>query len=192
MHARHPLLAVFISVLLLLAPIAAARSEQQPHIALGELAVRIHELVNREREAHGLHPLAWNEALATIAREHSEDMRERGYLDHVNPDGETPTDRGYRAGFRCRKKYDRHFEEGLAENLCRNSLFRAIRYTRTEERETAERLWRTLEELAASTVQSWMNHEEHRENLLNDHHDTQGIGIAIDGDGRVYVTQLFC
>lgn len=181
-----------IPCLLLLLGLAPARGAERPDIDPPQLAARIHELANLERQAHGLQPLAWNDALAEIAAEHSADMRARSYLSHVNPEGETPTDRGNRAGYRCRTRFDGFYEEGLAENLCRNSLFHATRYTYVGDREIRERLWNSLEQLAESTVRSWMEHDGHRENILNPRHGSEGIGIAIAEDGKVYVTQLFC
>lgn len=180
---------LFIFALIFSAPDSGAA---QPEIDPQKLAARIHELVDQERTKHNLPPLAWNEALAEIALKHSEDMRENEYLSHTNRSGETPSERGVKAGFICRKKYDSYYEVGLAENLLQNSLFHATRYTISKTGETRERLWNTLEELASSTVQGWMTSEEHRENILNPRHDTEGIGVAIAEDGKVYITQLFC
>jgi len=192
MHGRFKLLLVLCSCLLALGCPRSGACAAKPAIDLAKLTARIHELVNVERVSHDMAPLAWNEALADIAREHSEDMRDHQYLNHVNPRGETPTDRGLRAGFRCRKKYDNYYEEGLAENLCRNSLFHATKYTSVRDEETREFLWNSLEELASSTVRSWMESKKHRENLLDPHHDTEGIGVAVAEDGKVYITELFC
>ena len=51
------------------------------------------ELVNIERENHGLHKLEKDEELADVAREHSRDMYLRNFFDHNNPDGKSPFDR---------------------------------------------------------------------------------------------------
>ncbi|HKK08451.1 MAG TPA: CAP domain-containing protein, partial [Gemmatimonadota bacterium] len=48
------------------------------------------ERVLRDRRAAGRGPLAWDPALAAIARDHSRDMVRRGYLGHVSPDGDGP------------------------------------------------------------------------------------------------------
>lgn len=192
MNNLSRLIAALCSFLLLVILPGESRGADQPRIDHERLVSRIHELVNRERSSHGLPPLAWNGALAEIASAHSEDMRERRYLSHVTPEGETPTDRGNEAGFRCRKKYDGFYEEGLAENLCRNSLFHATKYTYENGQETRGHLWNTLEEIAASTVHSWMEHAEHRANILNPRHGSEGIGLAVAADGKVYITQLFC
>jgi uncharacterized protein YkwD len=44
-------------------------------------------------------PLALNEALTITARLHSQDMADRGFFNHVNPDGLNPTDRAVAQGY---------------------------------------------------------------------------------------------
>jgi len=56
-----------------------AQGEEQ---ALIELEKETFRLINVEREERGLPPVIWNEALHNGAREHSEDMQERGELYH--------------------------------------------------------------------------------------------------------------
>jgi uncharacterized protein YkwD len=41
--------------------------------------------VNEERKKAGLAPLVWNDTLAKVARERSEDMIRRGYFSHQDP-----------------------------------------------------------------------------------------------------------
>ena len=43
----------------------------------------------------------------------------------------------------------------------------------------------------AEAVQSWMNSQGHRENLLNSEFGNIGVGVALDSDGRLYWTQMF-
>lgn len=47
-------------------------------------------------------PLSMEARLRCAARVHSLDMVERGFFDHVNPDGESPFDRMERAGYQFR------------------------------------------------------------------------------------------
>lgn len=56
------------------------------------------ELMNAHRASVGCAPLAWHEGTARVAKQHSEDMVERNFFDHTNPDGETPFDRLRNAG----------------------------------------------------------------------------------------------
>ena len=55
-------------------------------------------LVNAARAEVGCAPLAQDEGLATVARAHSADMRDRAFFDHVNPDGLDPFERAEAAG----------------------------------------------------------------------------------------------
>ena len=51
------------------------------------------ELVNGERMAAGLRPLAADAELEQVARQHSTDMFARGYFAHVTPEGRDPFER---------------------------------------------------------------------------------------------------
>lgn len=66
------------------------------------------EIVNDHRESVGCPRLTWNEAVAEVAQHHSEDMVDRDYFDHTNPDGESPFDRLQGAGIAY---------SGAAENI---------------------------------------------------------------------------
>jgi uncharacterized protein YkwD len=59
-------------------------------------------LVNVQRAAAGCDALGADAALASVARAHSADMRDRGFFDHVNPDGLDPFDRASQAGLSAR------------------------------------------------------------------------------------------
>lgn len=56
------------------------------------------EMVNTERTENGLPALSWSDALAGIARNHGADMIQRGYYDHVDPEGRGPDYRADAAG----------------------------------------------------------------------------------------------
>jgi len=55
-----------------------------------DLEVRMLELVNKERVAAGLRPLAPDPELREVARRHSADMFARGYFAHDTPEGRDP------------------------------------------------------------------------------------------------------
>ncbi len=63
-----------------------------------ELEKKILELTNIERAKWGRKPLVWNDTLADTARKHSQDMADREFFSHNNPDGQTPFDRMNAAG----------------------------------------------------------------------------------------------
>ncbi len=58
-----------------------------------ELEARMLDLVNQERVAAGLRPLAPDPELTQVARQHSTDMFARGYFAHVTPEGRDPFER---------------------------------------------------------------------------------------------------
>jgi uncharacterized protein YkwD len=58
-----------------------------------ELEAQMLELVNTERRAAGLAPLAADPELTEVARRHSADMFKRGYFAHVTPENRSPFDR---------------------------------------------------------------------------------------------------
>ena len=65
-----------------------------------DLEKQMLDLVNRERQAAGLQPLAPDPELTEVARGHSADMFKRGYFAHDTPEGLTPFDRMRAGGVR--------------------------------------------------------------------------------------------
>lgn len=60
-------------------------------------------LMNKERQAYSLQPLALDESLCEIARDHATDMVKTGYFGHVSPTGATLSTRLSRANVAFRK-----------------------------------------------------------------------------------------
>lgn len=69
-------------------PFKVAETKPRP-----ELEAQMLELVNRERAAQNLAPLAADPELTEVARRHSADMFARGYFAHNTPEGNDPFDR---------------------------------------------------------------------------------------------------
>jgi len=69
-------------------PYKVATSKPRP-----DLEAEMLQLVNEERAANGLEPLAADTALTRVARLHSADMFRRGYFSHYTPEGKDPFDR---------------------------------------------------------------------------------------------------
>lgn len=63
---------------------------------------RMLELINQERRARGLNPLAMDHSLVAVARAHSSDMFVNGYFSHVSPTTGDPFDRLTAAGIQYR------------------------------------------------------------------------------------------
>lgn len=54
--------------------------------------MRIHEEVNDYRCANDLNPLVCDEELASVARDHSQDLNDRDYFRYFSSDGDGPSD----------------------------------------------------------------------------------------------------
>jgi len=94
------------------APVAAAAA---PAPSDGSTEGQVLALVNAERAAAGCGALTADGGLASVARAHSEDMRDRGYFDHVNLDGLDPFDRADRAGVSARAENIAWGQQNAAE-----------------------------------------------------------------------------
>lgn len=69
-------------------PYTVSESRPRP-----QLEAEMLELVNAERRAAGLAPLAHDPEMVEVARRHSADMWARGYFAHETPEGRDPFDR---------------------------------------------------------------------------------------------------
>jgi uncharacterized protein YkwD len=119
------------------------------------------DAVNARRVESGLSVLATDPDLTAVARGHSEDMAARGYFAHASPEGRHVIDR--------------------------------VRVTSVAFRSLAENIYqaRGMDDPVQSAVQAWMASESHRVNILGATFTRTGIGVAVDGDGNVYFTQVF-
>jgi uncharacterized protein YkwD len=149
------------------APSACPDTPQTEETA--QLEQRMWELINQEREDPShltetrgrARPLKWDEKLAGVARAHSRDMVERGYVSHFSPDGSFPALRVSQAGiaYLC-----------AGENIAK---FRDV-----------------IRAQAAFMNEPPLGHN-HRANILDPDFTHVGIGIVRGPDGMFYITQEF-
>jgi len=163
--------------------------EGQPAIDKSELERQVHELTNQYRIQNGLDSLSWDEELSNVARTHSQDMATRGYFSHHSPEGTDPTDRADSQGYKCQKIIGNLIYSGIGENILQNNLYDTVWYTAGL---PTSYEWNTQDQIAQSTVDGWINSTGHRENLLTETFDREGIGVEISANDKVYITQNFC
>lgn len=161
--------------------------KQQPEFDAAKLEGMIHDRINRERRARGLAALRWDDALSRIAGEHSRDMAKRGYFSHVSPEGRGFSQRYRAGGYTCGITVKNVIYTG-AENIFQNNLYDRI----TTVNGVKYYDWNSMEEIADTTVEGWMNSPGHRKNILMPHWEREGIGISVAPDDKVYITQNFC
>lgn len=155
-----------------------------------QIEVLIHERVNDVRGNHSMPLIEHDPALRAIASGYSEQMATNGFFDHESPTGQTVEDRYDAAGYDCRVNTDDGFVGG-AENIYYTYAFTEVAT------ENSSAYYETESEIANAIVEGWLNSPPHREIILEEYWQNEGIGVYIvdnpTGDGeKVYVTQNFC
>lgn len=117
-----------------------------------EVEVGSHQLINSERNRAGLRPLELDEKLSAVAREHSRNMREQGFFDHVDSRGRDFRDRARAAGVSF---------VAVAENLAKIS---------------------SSTDPAQMAHAQMMKSPRHRTNIMNGRFNAIGIGVAVEGE----------
>jgi uncharacterized protein YkwD len=158
----------------------------KPEINIASLESEIHNLINRERQNHGLSSLQFDSKLSDIARTHSQDMAINNYFSHDNLVGQGPTERAAAIGYPTTKDFGSYYVVGIGENIHKGWLYSQVTYGWTISYD-----WYTQSEIAYNAVNGWMNSSGHRQNILTSTYDKEGIGVAISDDYAVYVTQDF-
>jgi uncharacterized protein YkwD len=151
------------------------------------LEKKIHNMINRERQKKGLPVLLWDESLHRIARKYSQDMVQRNFFSHSDPDGRTFCDRYRAARYECKIKAGDTICLG-AENIAQDNLMNASLYKDGKTSFNSN----TEDRIAESVVKRWMNSKGHRSNILTPYFKRQGIGVALSEDGKVYIAENFC
>jgi uncharacterized protein YkwD len=133
---------------------------------LHKVELRIYQLTNLERRKMHLSTLDRDDALVRTARAHSDDMLNRDYFSHVDPDGKAPKDRVIPA-------YSRTVAR-IGENIWGGHGY---------DYSDSNRMARVI-------VDSWMASPGHRANLLNPSFNYVGVGVSVSGK-EVRATQNF-
>lgn len=137
---------------------------------------------NEERRKYGLKDLVWDDQLALIAREHSEDMAKNNFFSHTNLKGEDPTARAQRHGYPTRKPLGGGvYAVGIGENISKMPTGNVEGYGYVSN---------DADSVAKATVRSWMESLGHRDNILNTSYDKIGVGVGYDGT-YFFATQDF-
>ena len=192
------LLAALTAALYCLGPVLDTRMAMAQDAGSGEISEfraqglepMIHERINRIRRLHGLDTLLWDFELNIIAYAHSQDMAERDFFAHENPDGLSPEDRASEADFTCEIRVGSTIYS-IGENLGKVSMYEGYTYNKATG-EVIQYDYRTDDEIADNVVDAWMKSPGHRKNILRDFWRAEGIAVVITPDGTVLVTQNFC
>jgi uncharacterized protein YkwD len=151
-----------------------------------KLEENVHQLANEKRREQGIEELGMNGHLRDIARSHSADMSINDYFAHSDLNGHDPTDRAEAMQFRCRINLpDGRYIASIGENMW-------LGWSYAYKINGVPAGYYAQEEVAEEIVNGWMNSAGHRQNMLSSFWETEGIGIYITEDDKIYVTQDFC
>lgn len=135
----------------------------------------VHKKMNKRRAKHGVEPLNRSVKLDAIARYKSWDMAQRDYYSHRGPEGVSHSDLRRRYHSDCRD---------IGQNLHKTS------YKGEDDR--IQLKLQNPGDIATTVVNSLMDSTGHRKNILNPDYELQGIGVFVDENGSVFLTQEFC
>ena len=130
---------------------------------IAEIEQLIFQKVNQERTAAGLAALSYNNTMEHYARFKSQDMGDRGYFDHANPEGQYIT---------AKMKADGVSYMAWGENI---AYISGMSGNST---------------LADKFMTNWMNSSGHRANILSTNFTSIGVGVYKIGN-TYYATQEF-
>ena len=142
-------------------------------VSTGDIEKAILYYTNEERKTHGVSALNWDERLAVVAREHSQDMVKSNFFAHDNLRGEDPTARAKRHGYPTRKELGGGwYSDGIAENIGEMPTGNVMGIGHVA---------RDADEIARAQVTSWMQSPGHMRNILDPGYSRLGVGVAYDG-----------
>jgi len=159
---------------------AANTGTEVATVDLGKSESLVVSMTNTRRTERGREPFDRTAELDKIAQYHSNDMAQNDYYSHDSPDGESAGDR---------------FE--MFPNTCSAAVSENIHRAEINDR---MRVWNGDETIYTSDargvarylVKGWMNSDGHRENILRSEWSQTGVGIAVQPDGDLFATQVFC
>lgn len=152
-----------------------------PPTDISEVEQLIYTKTNNLRQTLGKQRLGLDPDLSDLARMHSQDMGDRSFFDHTNPDGLGPTERAQKMGIQTQVIKGNTIWTGIGENISEvpaNANVIGCGYTTTEE------------DIAECAFNGWVHSPGHYANMINSEYEEIGVGVAIVS-GTAYLTQDF-
>jgi uncharacterized protein YkwD len=177
-----------------------------------EIERLVFEFTNEERAAEGLDELEYTDEFVEVARGHSADMANNGYVGHVDSQGN-----GFEERMRFEDREDKkvcmspeerrnleeleELEENSEQEIIQNipnpaagenagATFYETEFRDERNEETAVN--ENEEEIAQAIVNGWMTSPVHRDNILKEKWNSMSVGVYVSEGKTVFATQLFC
>ena len=130
--------------------------QSSPIIEIEILEESIHLYTNQARKLYGKKELAWSTSIARIARSHSTDMSQNAYFGHINPKGESATERAIRFGFTSMQRDKQYVVSGLGENLFATHRYKQYIINHDSLDTFYEVEWKDSDTIAREAVDAWL------------------------------------
>lgn len=118
---------------------------------------QVFNLLDQQRTNAGLQPTTLDRSLIAIARARSQDMADRNYFAHVNPDGKSFIDIIKQQGITYHRAGEIIAEDDYP-----------------------------ADQTASVTVEGWMNSQEHHDIITTPEYTLVGVGEALKGNEHLY------
>lgn len=153
-----------------------ASADDPPRLSLDEARKYMLELINKDRKAQGLEPVALDETANKAAQGHAEEMAQNVYLSHMNLAGEKPDIRYTKAGG----------ADSVGENTYLWWWSRVANIADTLPLQEPEQTFAKtdLEAVEATYMGEVPPMDGHRRQILNPYHTHVGIGLGRATDGK--------
>ena len=155
-------------------------------MSLSEARQYMLKLINHDRAINGVGPVRMNSIAQVAAQKHAEECSEHMYLAHWD--------------LLVRKPWERYTEVGGKDNNAENVAFTGLYMEGVQAPDLLplpeNQLFakKPLEEMESAMINEKAPHDGHRVNIIDPHHTSVGIGVAIATDGnytRVTLDQEF-
>jgi len=177
---------LFPALFLILANIAFGQGESKPPvIEPSAIEKSIHEGVNQERKRRSLPLLAWSDRLAEVARGHSRNMAKDDFFSHEDSDGDEVFERIQKHGYQQVRDFTM-----VAENIFKINTIRSERTYIWPSGERKEIIYNSPDSMVRQCIAGWMKSPGHRKNMLHRDLNQQGIGVALNDQGEVLITEV--
>ena len=125
-----------------------------------EKSIEVYDYINELRVQNGVKKIPWDDKIYELAKYKAEDLSNRNYFDHIDPDG------------KCAGSYAKQFGMNYASSSFADNLFGYSSPTFFDQKEA---------------VDSWMNSRGHKYNLLFSGH--QKGAFACNNQNCVFIGQ---
>lgn len=139
-------------------PVATRAADGPTTSQLRAAETTVLQFINVERDKVGLRAIRNDSRIRTVAQARSQDMVDRAYFDHQDPDGKWPWDH----------LNDAHIGWYVAGEIIAWNMSSPVSAS------------------AETAISQWMNSAGHKAQVLSTQHNYAGVGVAVDGARTIW------